>query len=401
MSSGLAFPPPPPSPEAERLRAEVREFLGAAMAGRTALERAESWNGFDPAFSRAMGRRGWIGMTWPRAYGGHGRSSLERYVVLEEMLAAGAPVGAHWVADRQSGPALLRYGTEAQRRAILPRIAAGECYFCIGMSEPDSGSDLASVRTRATPVQGGYVVQGTKLWTSNAHRCQYMILFCRIGPASEAHSGVTSGASHSGASHSGAVGDRHGGTSQFLVDLSLPGIRVRPVMALTGEHHFNEVVFEDAFLPADALLGELGQGWTQVTGELAHERSGPERFLSSFALLTELVRVLGADPSERAAVAVGRLVAHVATLRRLSRSVAGMLAAGEDPAVQAALVKDLGALLEQEIPEIARQLVPPELGDESYDAVLAYLTQHAPSFSLRGGTREILRGIVARGLGLR
>jgi alkylation response protein AidB-like acyl-CoA dehydrogenase len=184
------------------------------------------------------------------------------------------------------------------------------------------------------------------------------------------------------------------------VDLTLPGIRIRPVSALTGEHHFNEVVFEDCFLPDSALLGTLGQGWQQVTGELAYERSGPERFLSSFTLLVELVRALGPDPSERAAIAVGRLVAHLATLRRLSRSVAGALQAGGDPALQAALVKDVGALLEQEIPEIARSLAVSS-EHRNFFAVLQYTTLHAPSFSLRGGTREILRGIIARGLGLR
>ena len=378
----FTFEPPPPSPDAERLRSEVREFVATELRTRRPEQRAESWNGFDAGFSRKMGERGWIGMTWPRAYGGHERSALERYVVLEEMLAAGAPVAAHWIADRQSGPSLLHYGTEAQRQAILPRIAAGDCFFCIGMSEPDSGSDLASVRTRATKVQGGWVVNGTKLWTTNGHLSHYMILFCRTG----------------------AQDERQGGTSQFVVDLSLPGITIRPVAALTGEHHFNEVVFQDAFLPEDALLGEAGKGWDQVMGELAYERSGPERFLSSFALLVELVRVLGQNPSERAAIAVGRLIARIATLRRMSRSVAGMLAAGSNPSLQAAMVKDLGALVEQEIPEVARSLVSPDEAPAdagSYAAVLAYLTLHAPSFSLRGGTREILRGIIARGLGLR
>ena len=190
----------------------------------------------------------------------------------------------------------------------------------------------------------------------------------------------------------------------MLVDLATPGISIRPIPALTGEHHFNEVVFDDVFLPGSALIGKLGDGWNQVTSELAYERSGPERFLSSFTLLVELVRVLGRDPSERAAIAVGRLAAHIATLRRLSRSVAGMLHAGENPALQASLVKDLGALVEQEIPEIARLLVDeePSLGDgAAFASVLGYTMMHAPSFSLRGGTREILRGIIARGLGLR
>src|ERR1700689_3990460 len=166
-----------------------------------------------------------------------------------------------------------------------------------------------------------------------------MILMCRTGPAE----------------------DRHGGVSQFLVDLhNTPGIHIRPVLALAGEHHFNEVVFEDAFLPDTALLGREGDGWNQVTSELPFERSGPERFLSSFRLFVELVRALGPDPSDAGAVAIGRLTAHIITLRRLSLSVAGMLQKGENPALQAALVKDLGALVEQEIPEIARQLVDAE-----------------------------------------
>ena len=380
--SAFTFPPPPPSPEAEALRQEVRDFLKTELAGREPVERAESWTGLDPEFSKAMGNRGWIGMTWPKEHGGHERSALERYVVLEEMLAAGAPVGLLWIADRQSGPLILRVGSDEQKK-ILPGIAAGETYVCIGMSEPDVGSDLASVRTRAAKVQGGYLDNGTKVWTSFAHLSQYMILFCRTGQAE----------------------DRHGGVSQFLVDLrNTPGITIRPILALTGEHHFNEVVFQDAFLPETTLLGKEGDGWHQVTSELAFERSGPERFLSSFWLLIELVRALGRDPSDAGAVAIGRLTAHIMTLRRLSRSVAGMLQAGENPALQAALVKDLGAVLEQEIPEIARGLVEaePDRGStQAFAATLAHTMMHAPSFSLRGGAREILRGIIARGLGLR
>ena len=251
------------------------------------------------------------------------------------------------------------------------------------MSEPDVGSDLASVRTRAAKVQGGYLVNGTKVWTSFAHKSHYMILFCRTGSAE----------------------DRHGGVSQFLVDLrNTPGLAIRPIIALTGEHHFNEVVFTDVFLPETALLGKEGDGWNQVTSELAFERSGPERFLSSFWLFVELVRALGPEPSDAGAIAIGRLTAHMMTLRRLSRSVAGMLQNGENPALQASLVKDLGALVEQEIPEIARTLVdqePDASSTQAFSAVLAHTMMHAPSFSLRGGTREILRGIIARGLGLR
>ena len=165
---------------------------------------------------------------------------------MEEMLAAGAPVGHHWVADRQSGPSILRNGTEEQREQILPRIAAGECSFCIGMSEPDSGSDLAAARTRAQRVQGGWLVNGTKVWTSGANRADYMILFCRTGAKSE--------------------GDRHAGASQFLVDMNRArgdGMTVRPIIDMRGAHHFNEVAIEDLLLPEDALLGREGDGWNR------------------------------------------------------------------------------------------------------------------------------------------
>ena len=370
-------------PAAEALRAEVREFLRATLADQPAHTRARSWGGFDREFSRKVGARGWIGMTWPRKYGGHERSALERYVVLEETLAAGAPVSAHWIADRQSGPLLLHFGTEAQRERFLPRIARGELAFAIGMSEPDSGSDLASIRTRAEKVDGGYRVNGTKVWTSNAHLSDYMIALFRTRVVPD---------------------KKHEGLSQFLVDTKTPGISIRPIVDLSGEHHFNEVVFQDAFVPEDMRVGEEGAGWKQVTTELAFERSGPERYLSSIQLIIETIREVGKEPGERAAVVIGRLVAHLATLRQMSLSVAGMLEAGQNPNLEAAVVKDVGTGFEQEIPETIHALMGVEPRLESGDAfarTLGYLVEHAPSFSLRGGTREVLRGIIARGLGLR
>lgn len=379
----FAFPAPVETLAAERLRAEVRSFLDDALKERKPLARSESWNGFDADFSRELGRRGWLGMTWPHAYGGHERAAFERYVVVEEMLAAGAPVAAHWIADRQSGPALLKYGTEVQKRKLLPGIAAGEIYCCIGMSEPDAGSDLAATRTEAKPVAGGYIVNGTKVWTTNAHRCHYMLLFCRT---------------------SGTPADRQAGTSQLLIDLSLPGITISPIIDMVGQHHFNEVNFQDVLVPVDALIGQEGAGWEQVMSELAYERSGPERFLSSFELLVQLIHTLHDSQSNAARLAVGRLTAHLIVLRRLSRGVTAMLEADENPSLQAAMVKDLGAQFEQELPEIARQLVDTEPDSEStqdFCAVLANVMMNAPSFSLRGGTREILRGIIARGLGIR
>jgi len=370
-------------PEAQSLRAEVREFLREALGGASSSKRALSWGGFDRDFSRQLGARGWIGMMWPKKYGGHERTALERYVVLEECLAAGAPVSAHWVADRQSGPLLLRFGTEEQRQRFLPRIAKGELAFAIGMSEPDSGSDLASIRTRAGQVEGGYRVNGTKIWTSNAHISDYAISLFRTKVVPD---------------------KKHEGLSQFLVDLKSPGIRIRPIIDLAGGHHFNEVHFENAIVPDDMLVGKEGEGWRQVSTELAFERSGPERYLSSIRLIMELIREAGREPGERAAVVIGRLTAHLITLRQMSLSVAGMLQAGQNPNLEAAVVKDVGTSFEQEIPETVHALlgVEPRLGSGSqFERTLGYLVQHAPSFSLRGGTREILRGIIARGLGLR
>src|SRR6185369_5295039 len=370
-------------PEAEAFREEVRAFLRQTLGDRASVRRARSWGGFDPEFSRQLGARGWIGLTWPKKYGGQERSFLERYVLLEELLAAGAPAGAHWVAERQSGPLLLRFGTEAQRERFLPAIARGELSFAIGMSEPDSGSDLASIRTRAVRKDGGYVVNGTKVWTSNAHRSQYAIALFRTAVVPD---------------------KKHEGLSQFLVDLKSPGITIRPIINLAGSHDFNEVVFQDAFVPEDMRVGGEGDGWKQVTTELAYERSGPERYLSSFALITALIDELGKEPDERAAVVVGRLIAHLVTLRQMSLSIAVMLQKGENPNLEAAVSKDLGTTFEQEIPEIVHALLglePTINTGSALQQALGYLMQKAPSFSLRGGTREVLRGIIARGLGLR
>lgn len=370
------------------LRAEVRSFLDEERGAGRWTPRADVWlSGWDESFSRRLGERGWLGMTIPTEYGGHGRTALERYVVTEELLAAGAPVAAHWIADRQIGPSLLRHGTEEQRRAFLPGIARGEVYFGIGMSEPDSGSDLASVRTRATRVDGGWRLSGTKVWTSGAHHAHAFFALVRTEPRDDAH--------------------RHAGLSQFLVELDSPGVEIRPIPLLTGAHHFNEVRFDDVFIPDSRVFGEIGNGWAQVTGELAFERSGPERFLSTYPLLSSLVGELtaasdGVDTGTRRRV--GSLVSRLWTLRAMSLAVAGALESGEAPELAAALVKDLGTRFENEIVDAARLLVdiPPDPGAESgFARLLADAVLHAPGFTLRGGTNEVLRGIVARGMGLR
>ena len=378
---GLLIEPGVLPPECEALRAEVRAFLAEALVDVPVVRRNRNWSGADPAFTRKMAARGWIGMTWPRRYGGHERSMLERYVVLEEMLAAGAPVGAHWVADRQSGPLLMRYSPEVLAPRIVPQIVRGEAFFCIGMSEPDSGSDLASIRSKATRTEGGWRLNGRKVWTSGAHRAHYMIALMRTSQRSE---------------------NRHEGLSQFLVDMkTTQGITVRPIVNQLGEHDFNEVTFDDAFVPDEHLIGTEGEGWKQAGAELAFERSGPERYLSCSQLLLEMLDAADAsDP--RQAEALGRVVAQYGTLRQMSLGVAGMLHRGENPAQPAALVKDQGALVEQAMPDIAHALFGGNAEPGStLEAAMRYATLATPSFSLRGGTREILRGIIAKGLDLR
>lgn len=368
----------------EALRADVRAFLADTLDGLEPDERARSWMGFDAGFSRQLAARGWLGLTLPREFGGAERGHYARFVLSEELLAAGAPVSAHWIADRQSAPLILKVGTPAQKAYYLPRICRAEAFFCIGMSEPGAGSDLASIRTRAQPVNGGWRLNGGKIWTTNAHRSHYMIALVRT---------------------SGTPEDRHQGLSQMIVDLSLPGVTTRPIQDLTGDAHFSEVFFDEVELPADALIGEEGAGWAQVNAELAFERSGPERLYSSIALLECWLTHCRAQADDAVSrVTLGDILTQMAVLRAMSLGVAAKLAAGASPATEAALVKDLGTELEQRIPRLIGDALgrhpdaPPPL---PLLRTLAYLEQIAPTFSLRGGTREILRGIIARGLGLR
>jgi len=366
---------------AQELRVELREFLKAEMPDVPPARKANSWSVVDRDFSRALAAAGYVGMVWPKQYGGHERDPLERYIVLEELLAAGAPVGAHWVADRQTGPLLLRYGTEAQRMQFLPRMARAELIACIGLSEPGAGSDLAAVRTTARRAAGGWRINGQKVWTTNAHNADYMLALIRTAEGSQ----------------------RQEGLSQFFFNMKLPGVTVRPILNMAGEHDFNEVFFDNVEVPEDALIGVEGAGWQQVTAELALERSGPERYLSSYALLTHLLDLAGPEPGELFRGKIGHLVAELWTLREMSMSTAARLAAGEDPVIEAAIVKDLGNTFEQTLPQSVQSLLQDHdmEGQTALNETLGYLLQMAPSFSLRGGTREIMRGIIARGLGLR
>ncbi len=379
MQDFALYPFDPPG-DIAALRADLRRWLAVNQPLEDVVARANCWASFDAGFSRALGAAGYVGMTLPARYGGGGRHPLERYVVIEELLAAGAPVGAHWIADRQTGPLILRYGSEEQRERYLPGIAKGELYACIGLSEPGAGSDLAAVRTTARETAEGWRINGQKIWTTGAHLSHVILALVRTEEGSE----------------------RNAGLSQLLIDLDTPGVTIRPIIDMAGNHDFNEVFFDDVLVPHGALVGERGQGWKQVTAELGLERSGPERYLSSHALLVALIDAAGPEPAPAMATLIGELTAEMWTLRQLSMSTAAKLAAGEDPMVEASVVKELGNAFEQDMPRRVQAIVDCAWDDEDdLGKLLRALLIASPSFSLRGGTREVIRGIIARGLGLR
>lgn len=368
--------------EQEQFRQEVRAFLQQHIEAGTFQTKCDSWlSGSEPSFSKIVGDENLIGLTWPKEYGGQARSSIDRYILTEEFLAAGAPVAAHWIADRQTGPLLLRFGTEEQKQYFLPKIVAGECYFAIGLSEPNSGSDLASVRTRAEKVDGGWLVNGAKTWTSNAHDAHYMVTLVRTGAYNPEK--------------------KHENLSQLIIDLHAPGVTITPISYLTGEHHFNDVFFDNVFVPDDRVVGTLGNGWKQGLAELAFERSGPERILSTFPLLNEAIEELKRQGDERGLAEAVKLVAEVWSLRNLSIGVAKVLEEEGEVSIPAALVKSVGTKFEQKVPEIVRLLldVYPRLdAEDKINRLMAQSILHSPGFTIRGGTSEILYGIIAKGV---
>ena len=369
------------------LRKKVRQFIQQHLKDVPASVRARSWMGFDETFSREMAKAGWVGLTLPKQYGGAGLDPYTRFVIVEEMLSQGAPVAAHWIADRQSGPLINRFGSDAQKEFYLPKICQAEVFFCIGMSEPQSGSDLASIKTKAVKNSEGWLLNGQKVWTTNAHQSKYMIALVRTSGTSE---------------------DRNKGLSQLIVDLTAPGVTVRQIRDLTGDAHFNEVFFENVQLSDDALIGQEGAGWEQVNAELAFERSGPERIYSSIVLLDTWLAYLQTLPTERINTAtlrlIGKILSQLANLRAMSIATTAQLAEGKSPILEAALFKDMGTLFEQELIQWISDAIGSEENSGADDELLrtlVYTLQVAPTYSLRGGTREILRGMIARGLGLR
>jgi alkylation response protein AidB-like acyl-CoA dehydrogenase len=377
------------TPAHEAFREEIRGFLRSELPAERRSVREDGWVvGFSRPFSEKLGKRGWLGLTWPREYGGQARSVLERLILTEELLRAGAPVAAHWLGDRQVGPSILRFGTAEQRREILPRITSGAIVFCVGLSEPNAGSDAAAVTTQAVEDGDGFVIRGQKIWTSFAHQADYCYLVARTD----------------------ASGPKHKGISEFIVPMATAGITVRPLLDMTGEHHFNEVFFEDVRVPRAALIGQKDRGWYQIAVQLDYERGGIERVLSNWPLLEDALGALRGsavlrDPVMRDRLAGLRVDLEIARL--MVYRIAWLADHGRVPNVEAAVAKSFGTELEQRIAETVAGLfqmsalgtagsVHAALGGRVARALL-----YAPAYTIQGGTSNILRNIIAhRGLGL-
>jgi alkylation response protein AidB-like acyl-CoA dehydrogenase len=383
----ISFEPVVLTEQERNLQLEVREFLRDELP-RGSFDPGLGMNAAnDKEFSRKLGRRGWLGMSLPRKYGGHERTAVERFVVVEELLRWGAPIFHHWVADRQSGPVINKFGTDEQKERFLPGICRGELGFCIGMSEPDSGSDLASLSTKATKCADGWILEGRKVWTTAAHLHDWIIVLCRTTPKEEA-------------------GDNRRGMTQLIVDLKSPGVTATPVVFIDGTADFCEVVFDNVFVPDELVLGEVGQGWAQNTSELAYERGGPDRWLSAYLLVEELFRREierhgQASLPDRFLELLGSLTARFWVLHNLSLSVARSIDRGGAPAIESSLVKEIGTRFEQDCVRLVLDYVdeaPNTARNSIFDRILVTAALTWPSFTVRGGTNEVLRSVVAKGL---
>ncbi|MCW2746931.1 MAG: acyl-CoA dehydrogenase [Nocardioidaceae bacterium] len=359
------------------LQREVREFLDKRLEPGTYELGLGMTGATDPDFSRDLGARGWLGMALSSTYGGHDRTAVERLIVVEELLARGAPVSYHWIADRQSGPSIQKWGTEEQRQKYLPGIASGELSFAIGMSEPDSGSDLASLRTKAEPTEGGWVINGTKIWTTGALTATHILALFRTSE------------------------HKHEGLTQFIVDRNSPGLTISPIPFIDGSREFCELSFENVFIPDSERLGDIGTGWAQNTGELVLERGGVDRWMSAVTILEHWA----ADPAIRdnplALADLGSLAAKEWAFHGLSLSIARMVDEGKSPVTEAALVKEMATRYEQDCVEAVLRhwdRAPDLTSDDPHEALLARALLVSPSWSIRGGTNEILRTIISKGL---
>jgi len=358
------------TPEQHALRDRARQVAQAAVAGHG--RHNDSWiNGFSREFAREMAGHGWIGMTWPVEHGGGGRPPIERLIVAEEMISAGAPIAAMWFADRQMGPTLITYGTAEQRAQFLPAILSGETTWCIGMSEPNAGSDLAGLTTSATLDGDAYVINGQKIWTSFAELADYCYLICRTRKDGPPHAGI----------------------SEIIVPMDSAGIEVRPIMDMTTNRHFCEVFFTDVRVPAVNLVGAEGAAFKQTMAQLEHERGGIDRLLSNHSLYRlALDRADTTDPlvrQEIAAIESAYRIGRILVLREVLRQA---------PKGFSAATKCFCTEHEVRVAQFVSRTLGPAA--TLWDDVTRGLT-YAPGYTIMGGTSNVMRNILGeRVLGL-
>jgi alkylation response protein AidB-like acyl-CoA dehydrogenase len=382
------------TPEQEALRTDVRTFLEQELREERWKPACDAWiQGFDPDFTKRVAAHGWIGLTWPKEYGGHERSFVDRLIVTEEMLRYGAPAALHWFADRQIGGGILRYGNEEQRREFLPRIIRGELYVGLGMSEPEAGSDLASLSTKAEEQDDCFLVNGQKTWTSGGSFINYIDLFARTDFTAPKHKGI----------------------SEFLVPMNLPGISRVPMVDITGTEAWNDVFFDNVRVPKECLIGERNKGFYHVVEELAYERGGMERLMGNCPLYDGLRRFvtqtfkdgtpLSHEPRVRTLMA--ELEVEFEVGRLLMYRAASVMDEGRPPTVEASTSKVFGTTFEQRLANAAMEILGPYggLSASSAHAVVDGLAVHSylasKGYSLQAGSTEVLKGIIAtRGLGL-
>ena len=382
------------SEEQRKLRQEVSDFLEEELRQGLWQPSCDAWiMAYDPAFTKRVAQRGWIGLTWPKEYGGQGRSFVDRLILTEEMLRYGAPAACHWFADRQIGGAIVRYGTEEQRGELLPIILKGEAYVGLGMSEPEAGSDLASLKTRAIEDGDDYIIDGQKVWTSGGSRMNWIYLVARTDPDAPKHRGI----------------------SEFFFQTGLPGVDVRPIVDITGGVHFNEVFFDSVRVPKKYLIGEKNRGFYQILHQLDYERSGMERLMANYPLFEALIQYaketkrngkpLAEEPVIRSKLAQLKIELEIGRLHMYR--VAVVMDEGRAPNWESSMSKVYGTAFEQRLASMAMEIAGlyGQLSPESKWAPMSGMAYHSylssKGYSLQAGTSEVLKNILAlRKLGL-
>jgi alkylation response protein AidB-like acyl-CoA dehydrogenase len=359
----------------EELRALQKEAqnVGAEWGDRVAFP-DDSWIvGHSRDFARVLGDRGWIGMTWPVEEGGQGRSPLERFVVYEALIANGAPIASMWLADRQVGPTLLQFGSSEQRRRFLPGIAAGSSMWCIGISEPDAGSDVASLHTRAVRDGDDWVVDGHKVWTSGAADADWCYVIARTDPDAPKHAGL----------------------SELIVDMHATGISVRPLVDMTRNAHFCEVDFEGVRVPDANLVGEPNGSFRQVMRQMEHERGGIDRLVSNLRLYRD---VLGSGLVDTTDPVIRQEIAHLETGYRIGRSLVLREVLGQAPRGFSAVTKAYCTELEQRVAAFCARCAGPHAllwgAEHGLAGRVARNACYAPAYTIQGGTSSILRNVI-------